>query len=186
MKCSTIVIGLALAVANAAAAAAGWTLDPAGSTLAFTASFENTPAPGRFRRFQAAVSFDPDRLAASRIDVTIVTASADMDSDDINKAIVGADWFDAVRFPTAEFHAAEVLKVGDDRYVASGTLTIKGVSNRLDLPFAWKAQGDRATMTGELTIARAAYRIGLGEWEGNPAIGPQVTVKFAVRLRKDG
>jgi polyisoprenoid-binding protein YceI len=166
--------------------AADWTMNPAASELAFTATFEGSPAPGLFRKFDATVRFDPDRLAESRIDVSIAVPSADMSSDEINKAIAGPDWFDAKRFPVAEFHSAEVRSAGANRFVATGTLKVKGVARAIELPFSWQREGDTATLRGELTFDRGTFGIGLGEWASTAVIGAGVKVRFSVRLRRRG
>jgi hypothetical protein len=35
-----------------------------------------------------------------------------------------------------------------------------------------------------LTVKRASFRIGLGEWASTEVVGPDVTVKFSLRLRR--
>jgi polyisoprenoid-binding protein YceI len=168
------------------ARAADWTMNPATSELGFSATFEGSPAPGVFRTFTAAVRFDPDRLAESRIDVTIAVPSADMSSDDINKAIRGPDWFDVDRFPTAEFHSTQVRGSGANAYVIVGTLTVKGIAKPIEVPFHWQGEGDTATMSGEVAIDRATFKIGLGEWQSTKVIGAEVKVRFLLHLRKSG
>ncbi len=175
-----------LLAANLSAAPTAWTMTPTGSSLAFTATFENAPAPGVFHTFDASVRLDPDDPAASRVDVTIAIASADMGSDDVNEAIRGADWFDAVRFPVAEFHASEVRPSGPTRFVATGSLTVKGVSRPVSVPFVWKQSGDAATMTGEVSVDRATFGIGAGEWRSTKQVAGTVRIGFTVQLRRRG
>ena len=166
--------------------AAEWRSDRADSELRFTATFENSPAPGFFRKFDVSVKLMPADLAGSRIDVVIAVPSADMSSVEINDAIRGPDWFDAGRFPVAEFHATDVRSAGTNRYLAVGTLKVKDVTRSIEVPFTWKSEGDAATMDGGLTITRAAFHIGRGEWLSTKMIGPDVNVHFSVHLRKDG
>ena len=109
-----------------------------------------------------------------------------MVSDDVNKAIRGPDWFDAERFPVAEFHSADVRSAGTNSYVAVGTLKVKDIVKPIEVPFGWKREGDTATINGEFTINRSAFRIGLGEWQSTKVIGADVKVKFLARLRKSG
>jgi len=161
-----------------------WTMSPEGSEIAFTATFENAPARGVFRKFDVSLRIDPDKPAAGRLDVTIAVPTAEMGSDDIDETIRGAEWFDASRFPVAEFHAAEVRRVAPDRYVADGTLTIKGISKPLAVPFDWKPSGNGATITGDVAVDRSTYNIGTGEWRSTKQIGGEVQVRFTVRLRK--
>ena len=166
------------------ALAADWKMDPAGSKLEFIATFEKTPVPGVFKEFDARVRFDPDKPAGGSLDVTIKVTSADMNIPDVNKEIRGKDWFDYAAFPQAEFHSADLRRDGE-RYVARGTLTLKGVKQPVEVPFTWTA-GDGAVMEGELTVKRGAFGIGLGEWAAADVIGADVKVKFKVKLRKAG
>jgi polyisoprenoid-binding protein YceI len=168
-----------------AAHAADWKMEPSGSRLEFISSFETVPAPGVFKEFDVRTRFDPQAPAGGRLDVTIRVGSADMASDDINKAIVGAEWFDAAKYPRAEFRATDIARAAD-RYVARGTLTLKGVQRPVEVPFSWTAAGEGATMQGEFVVKRASFGIGTGEWAATDVIGPDVTIKFRVNLRKGG
>jgi polyisoprenoid-binding protein YceI len=173
---------VAVAVASTCASAGDWRSDASASRLDFVASFERAPAPGRFKAFDARVRLDPERLQDSRVDVTIDVGSADMSNGDVNRAIRGAEWFDAARFPQSRFHATQLVRSGPGRYLASGTLELKGVQRPVDVPFEWSESGGAATMTGELTLPRAAFAIGTGEWARTDVIGPDVVVRFRLRL----
>jgi polyisoprenoid-binding protein YceI len=181
-----ILVALSIGGVSANVHATNWTMNPTGSELGFTAAIENAQASGVFRTFNASGQFDPDRPADSRLDVTVTVSSADMISDDVNKAIRGPDWFDAERFPVAEFHSTEVRAAGANGYVAVGTLKVKDVAKPVEVPFSWKREGDTATINGELTINRAVFKIGLGEWLSTKVVGADVKVKFSVRLRRSG
>ncbi len=179
-----LVCCLLLALVAGPAVAADWSMVPSRSRLEFIATYERNMAPGVFREFDTRMRFDPNRLGDSSIDVTIKITSADMRSADINKAIGEPDWFDVAHFPQAEFHATRVRSAGPNRYVASGTLRLKGIEQPVEFPFAWTSAGDDATMEGELTVERARFKIGVGEWTSTSVIGADVTVKFSVALRR--
>lgn len=179
---------LLTAVSLQIARAADWRMHPTGSRLEFTASFEKTPAPGVFKDFDVRFQFDPAQPAGGRLDVTIKVASADMASADINRAIAAAEWFDFARHAQAEFQATDIQRLpgegNDKRYVARGTLALKGVRQAVEVPFTWTAANAGATMEGEFVVKRSAFGIGTGEWVATDVIGPDVTVKFRVRLRE--
>lgn len=178
---------LALLLACAAlspAFAAEWKMDPAASRLDFAATFEKTPAPGVFKDFEVRLDFDPERPAEGRLEVRIGIASADMANADINKAIAGAEWFDAARHPQAEFRAAEIRRVQGNSYLARGTLRLKGVPQAVEVPFTWTSAADGVSMQGGFTVKRLPFGIGTGEWTATDVIGPDVTISFRVRLRK--
>lgn len=183
MKRLAFVVSLLAAIAFQSTHAADWKMDPADSRLDFVTTFETAPAPGVFKEFDVRASFDPEAPAGGRLGVTIKVATADMASADINKAIAGPEWFDFAKYPQAEFQSAEIVRAGS-RYVARGTLVLKGVRQPVEVPFSWTPAGDGATMEGQFVVKRAAFGIGTGEWVSTEVIGPDVTVKFRVRLRK--
>ena len=165
------------------ALAADWKMDPAASKLEFVATFEKNPAPGVFKEFDTRLSFDPAKPSGGNLHVTIKVASADMSIPDVNKEIRNKDWFDYSGFPQAEFHSTD-LRADGKRYVARGTLTLKGVKQAVEVPFTFTPSGDGATMEGELMLKRGDFGIGLGEWKATDTIGADVKVKFRVKLKK--
>jgi polyisoprenoid-binding protein YceI len=181
-----ILVALLGGCLGTSAGATGWIVDPARSAIGFTATFENAPAPGVFRKFDASVQFAPDHPADSRIDVVIAIPSADMSSAEINDAIRGPDWFDATRFPVAEFHSTDVRSLGGNRYLAVGTLRVKDTTKPLEVPFTWTPEGNVATMDGKLTIDRGAFGVGLGQWRSTKVVGANVDLHFSLRLRNGG
>lgn len=170
------------------ASAADWKMEPAGSRLEFIATFEKTPAPGVFKDFNVRLSFNPEQPSNNRLDVTIRVASADMASADINTAIAGIEWFDFARHQQAEFHASDIRRLPTspqpNRFVARGTLSLKGVSQVVEVPFSWSPSAEGASMDGEFSVKRGPFGIGTGEWMATDVIGADVKVKFRVRLRK--
>ncbi len=169
-----------------AALAADWKSVPAGSRLEIVASFEKTPVPGEFRKFHAALKgFDPAKPAGGSLDVVIEVASADFGVADVNREIRGKDWFDMAAHPRAEFRSTELRRDGN-RWLARGTLALKGAKQPVEVPFVWTPSGDGATMEGEFTVKRGAFGIGSGEWAATDTIGADVKVRFRVRMAKAG
>jgi cytochrome b561/polyisoprenoid-binding protein YceI len=164
--------------------AADWRMDAAASRLEFIASFEKNPAPGIFKTFDVKMSFDAEKPQGGSLDVSIQASSADMKVREVNDAIRGPEWFDFARFPQAGFRSTDLRRVEQGRYVARGTLTLKGVQQAVEVPFTWSGKGDAALLEGELTVKRATFGIGTGEWAATDVIGPDVKIRFRVSLRK--
>jgi polyisoprenoid-binding protein YceI len=181
-----LLVAVLLLAAAPAAQAADWTMDADKSRLEFTATFERTVAPGTFRQFDVRMHFDHDKPVDGRLDVVIVVSSADMNSADVNKAISGAEWFDFARFPRAEFHAKDIRRTEAGRYLARGTLDLKGVQRRVEVPFTWTGTGTAARIEGELVVRRGDFGIGTGEWAATNIIGADVKIRFSVGLRTGG
>jgi polyisoprenoid-binding protein YceI len=184
----TVWLGLcSLLLAALPARAADWKMDPAGSKLEFVATFERTPAPGVFREFDTRLlRFDPAQPAGGSLEVTVKVTSADMSIPDVNKEIRGKDWFDYAGFPQAEFRSSDIRRTQGNRYMARGTLSLKGVKQEVEVPFTWAGDAERPTLDGELTLKRGTFGIGTGEWAATNVIGGDVKVKFTVKLRKAG
>lgn len=166
--------------------AADWQMDPASSTLKFVTMFEQSPVPGVFREFDVRMSFDPQTPAAGSIEVTVTVTSADMNIADVNQEIAGEDWFDFVKFPQAEFRSTKLRHEQGSRFVASGTLDMKGVKQSVDVPFTWTSTVSGATMEGGLTLKRGAFGVGAGVWAGSETIGSDVSVQFTINFRQAG
>ena len=184
MKKLVLAAALLSGLALQSAWAADWRMDPTSSRLEFTATFEKTPAPGVFHRFDVKLDLEPSTPDTGRLDVMIDVASADMSSADINKAIAGGEWFDFARFGQAEFHSSEIRRTQANAFTARGTLSLKGVRQPVEVPFSFRESGGGATMEGSFVVKRGAFGIGTGEWTATDVIGADVTVTFRVRLRK--
>lgn len=164
--------------------AADWTMDAAASRLEFFATFERTAAPGGFKQFETELRFDPEQPAQASLEVTIAVNSADMNSADVNQAIRDAPWFDVARFPQARFRSTDIRRIDASRFLARGTLNLKGVQQRIEVPFAWSQSATAARMQGELVVKRSEFGIGTGEWAATNVIGAEVKIRFDVRLRR--
>lgn len=167
----------ALLLLTAQAAASDWTMISDRSVLAFEGTQAGAPFQGVFEDFTANITLDPADLETASIRVEIATASANSNSAERDGALAGADWFDIAAHPTASFTSSAVTKT-DEGYVAEGTLTIKGTTLPVTLPFSLNIAGDEATATGSLTIDRNDFGIGTGPL--SPMVGNEVAISFEV------
>ena len=89
-------------------------------------------------------------------------------------ALPGKDWFNAGDFPTAEFTSDTVELVEGNSYRAQGTLSIKGISQPVEMDFTLDIAGDTATAKGTAIVNRLDYQLGSGV--GTDTVGDIVTV----------
>jgi polyisoprenoid-binding protein YceI len=180
------------AVAAAADDAPEWTVDPARSSIAFTARQMGVPSKGRFKAFKTSVKFDPDNLGGSVVEVIVDAASADAGNPDIDKEIKQEKWFDVARFPTVRFATTAFrAKGGKGDYEAVARLTIRDVTEEVVLPFKLEIGADPADpgqlvarMTGELTISRTKFGVGRSEWRDTKIVGDDVDLNLEVLARR--
>lgn len=169
---------------GAAAQAADWTMDPAASKLEFVASYEGSDAPGQFNDFGTELRFDPQQPAEGSLRVSVVMTSADMGNDDINENLPAPEWFDSGAFPRAVFEAKSIRSDKPGHYVASGTLTLKGIKQKVEVPFSWQIEGDTAVLEGATSIDRTRFKVGTGSWAKPSPIGLNVVVRYRVRFTR--
>lgn len=164
------------------AQAANWTSVADGSSLEFIARYEGTEAPGRFEQFNVDLVFSPELTAGTSIRVEVSTASARLGSEELDEAVKTPEWFDAETFPLAVFISNGIVRSGASDYIASGVLSIKGVSKNIEVPLHWSSDSRQAEISGELSLSRLDFGIGSGEWSKDQTIGFDVNVRFRIKL----
>lgn len=175
---------IALMLAGPTAQAASWSVDRAKSTLGFVGSQGGSSFDGRFTQWNAAIDFDPANPGGSHALVTIDMASASTGDSSKDQALPQSDWFDIKSFPQAKFEATSFRAIGGDRYEAVGTLTIRGVTKSVVLPFVFDQQGGRGHAKGRLDLVRTDYGVGQGAWSTEQAVGLSVAVTIDIQAEK--
>jgi polyisoprenoid-binding protein YceI len=169
-----LVAGLALL--STPALAAHWNVDYGKSKLGFQVSWSGAPFVAVFKSWKANIDFDPADLAHSRAQVTIDIASEASDDSETDGGVKSTQGFATAQFPTARFDAGTFRHVSGNQYVASGTLSIKGVSRPITLPFVLTLSGNTAHMVGKAQVLRTDFNVGTGEWEKPDPVAHEVTV----------
>jgi polyisoprenoid-binding protein YceI len=164
--------------------ASDWTIDPANSTLTFIPDYQEEPVPGEFKIFTGSLSFDPEDPVTGTLHVVVNISSADMGSEDLHEGMRTPEWFDTANYPKAEFVSNAIRHIENQQFAAEGTLTLKGVSRKVTVPFVWQENHSTAQMSGELDLSRKDFDIGTGEWLTDEQIGFKVHVQLNVMWRR--
>ena len=172
---------LALATSPAGPVRYGHTAD---STLGFASSYDGETFDGRFAQFTTDIAFDP-ASAAGRFDVVIQLASASTENDERDETLLGRDFFNIATMPQARYQATTFRKLADGRFVAEGTLTLRGVTLPVPLTFRW-TPGATPTLEGTATVKRLAFGVGTGDWDDTEVMPDAVTVTTKLVLRPKG
>ncbi len=172
---------LTLTLACLPATAADWDTRPT-SRLGFEASAQGESFAGGFTRFEARIRFAPEALAGSRFEVDIDLASVDSQNEERDEMLADPAFFDSAAVPAARYVAEGFVLLDDGRYRAEGTLTLRGVTQAVPLVFSWRQDGGTATLAGEATIDRLAFKVGEGEWADTEVIAREVRVSTTLEL----
>ncbi len=127
-------------------------------TLAITIKQMGADVTGTFAEWTAAITFDPETVDDTKGTVAVDVSIGSLTLGSVTGQAMGADYFNAEAFPTAQFTAA--ILEAENGYVADGVLRLRGAEVPLRLPFSLTLEGDVAQMTGTVTVDRRDFGIG--------------------------
>ena len=177
---------LASLLAISTVQAACWSPAPAVSKISFKIDQAGAPMKGAFTDYSGIICIDAKNPSADRIQVKISMTSVDTQLPELTKALRGPDFFDVAQWPNATFISDTVHKTGPDQYEVDGKLTLSNVTRQIKVPFTLHRKvSDSPELTGQLTIKRLDYNIGLGQWKNTQWVGNQVNISFNVSLKPE-
>lgn len=182
MQIRSRILPLALAAAFAAAPAAAADYVQSSGALSFASEYQGETFVGLFPDFQSTLSFDPAAPQDAKLDVTIQLASADTKNGDRDGTLKTAAFFDVASFATARYTAEGFRSLGDNRYVADGTLELRGVKKAVPLTITW-TPGERPVLAGKATVKRLDFGVGGGDWADLSIIPDEVAVSTKVTFK---
>jgi polyisoprenoid-binding protein YceI len=83
---------------------------------------------GQFKTFEGQFSYDPAKLEASTVSVTVDIRSLDSNHGERDKHLKGDKFIDADKYPTATFTSTSVKDLGDGKLAIHGNMTLHGVT----------------------------------------------------------
>ena len=157
-------------------------LNPAQSEVGFQFKQMGVPVDGKFTKFDAQVSFDPAKLATSKVNFTVDIASATLGDKATDAELPKAPWFNTAKFPQATFASSSIKALGAGKFEVAGKLSIKGVAQDVIVPITMTQAGAETTAVGTFPMKRLTYKIGEGEWADTSMVADPVQVKFKLAL----
>lgn len=122
---------------------------------------------GTFSGMRGDINFNKNDLSNSKFNVCIDVKTVDTDSKGRDDHLLKEDFFDASKFPTICFKSTSISKTADG-YLATGKLTMRGVTKEVKIPFTYSNN----TFKGALTVNRLDYNI--GEDVGGFMVGKEI------------
>jgi polyisoprenoid-binding protein YceI len=142
------------------APAGTWTADPVHSNVSFEVAYAGVNTfRGGFGEFSAT-------LEGNELDGTAKVSSIDIKDEQLNGHLQTPDFFDSERYPEITFTATELHRLDDNRVEGKGELTLKGVTQPIELTGVVAAEPatdpfgrERLGLRLETTIDRTKYGI---------------------------
>jgi len=192
-----LLVALTLA-ATPAVTAETWSVDKAHTEINFKVDHFFTPVSGTFTDFDIDLQYDAANPANSSVDVRIEVASLHTGNADRDQHLRSPDFFEADRHPHITFRSISVRQAGEGQLVATGPLTIKGVSRIIDLPIqvlgVQEIREDMRPMLGGISrvagfaadtrILRQDFGVGVGNWAATLVVGGNVDITIAVEANQ--
>ncbi|MFA5684927.1 MAG: YceI family protein [Lysobacteraceae bacterium] len=140
-----------------------------------------------FGQADGSITYDPDNIAASRVEVTLPLAGLSSHVAAFDDHLLSADFFDAKNFPKATFKSTAVEGNGDGRLTVKGELTIKDITRPVVLDAAINKIAAHP-MTGQpaagfdavATIKRTDFGLGMYAPNVSDEVQLRITTEAAV------
>ncbi|MDQ8021223.1 MAG: YceI family protein [Moraxellaceae bacterium] len=185
-----IIVGLALGLSAGAAVAAveSYSIDPTHSAARFEYNHLNwTNQLHRFDQMSGKIQLDSAAKAGS-VEVSIDAKSVNTGFAVFNGHLQGADFFDAVQYPTINFKSTGLKFDGDKLVAVDGNLTIKGITKPVTLTVVSYQNGPHPVQKNRQSIgANAVAKVKRSDFGMTkvPAVSDDIALSFAVQAFKD-
>lgn len=175
--------------AAAVAAPETWRFDPVHTQIWFSASHQGFSHPlGRLRIKDGWFSFDDADWSASRVDVSIDLASADLGDAKWNETVKSGQFLDVERWPTARYVSRRVEKTSADGGTIHGDLHFRGQVKPVDVAFTLNRVGNdpylfkrKAGFSASATLQRSAF----GMKRYAEVVGEDIGLRFEIEGIRD-
>ena len=167
----------ALAAAPASALAANLEVDHAASTVAFSAKATMHSFDGQIKAWDLELSLPdgaelPDRVVFRGDGLTMTTDHTKRDAEMHH-------WMEHDAFPAVEFRLTRFSGTPEAR-IAEGDLALHGVTRPVAIPIRLQREGDKLTVTGEVTVNTAEFGLPQFRKLGMLTVSQDVRVSFTV------
>ena len=144
---------------------------------------------GEFHDYDGGFVFDRTKPENSSVNVTIQTASIDMDHEKWDAHMKNADFFDVENYPTMEFKSTNIEITGEKTAKITGDLTLLGKTNPVTLDVTYNKSGTHPFNGEYVSGFSATATLDRTEWGmdyGVPNVGQNVELRLEVEgFRED-
>ena len=181
MRKTLLVAALFAFAGPAFAAPVTYKLDPTHTdVIAQWSHFGFSNPSAHFGQADGSLVYDADNVAKSSVQVTLPLSGLDAFTAKFDEHLRSADFFDAIKFPSASFKSTKVEDLGDGKLKVSGDLTIKDITKPVVLDVTLNKVGENMQKQPTIgfdattTIKRTDFGVGLYA----PAVSDEVKIRI--------
>ena len=124
-----------------AAIAQNWKVDAAHSKIRFSADYlVISDVDGEFTKFDGTITSAKDDFSDIKALITADVNSVNTDNEMRDKHLKSDDFFNSEKFPQIKFESKSVKKIGTNKYIMSGELTIRDVTKKVEVPVVFNGK----------------------------------------------
>jgi polyisoprenoid-binding protein YceI len=152
-----------------AKAATSLQVDPAKSSMVWTAKKVGGEHTGNVKIAKGVLSVDGKKLTGGSFDMDMTSMNnTDITNESFNAKLVNhlksEDFFHVEKHPTSTFQITKAepiagAKAGEPNYTITGDLTIKGITHSISFPATVSVTGDKAEATAKIDLDRTKWDI---------------------------
>jgi polyisoprenoid-binding protein YceI len=138
---------------------------------------------GTFKEFDGSFSFDAEQPEASKVNVTLQTASIDSNHAERDKHLRSDDFLNVSEHPTATFESTSVKSTGEGTADITGDLTLNGVTKPVVIAAKFIGEGKdpwgghRAGFEGTTTLELKDFGIKMDLGPASQAVDLIISVE---------
>lgn len=141
----------------------------------YSVEFSAKGVNGIFKTMSATINFDEAKLSASKFVMTIDVNSINTGNGLQNKHAIGAEWFNAEKYPNIKFTSSSFEKT-EKGYSVKGKMQVKDVTKDMTIPFTFTKSGNKGKFISSFTIDRSTYNVGKSGGDVGNSIKIDVTI----------
>jgi polyisoprenoid-binding protein YceI len=192
MKTRYAILLTALAAASPAVAKETYQIDKSHTTVGFEVRHIFTNVGGKFTDFAGTINVDRAKPESSSVEFTIHAKSIDTNEPRRDEHLRSAEFFDVANHPAITFRSTSLKPNGNDSWLVTGDLTMRGVTKSVTLPVTLLGEGKdpwgNEKLGLETTVTLNRKEFGL-TWNkalesGGLLVGEEVKVQIAIEANK--
>lgn len=169
--------------ANHLANDGSWLVDMDKSTLDYTLDFSGTSTRGQIGDWQANIKFSPNQLENAQADIVVASNSIRYDDAFVAGSLADADGLDPTKYPQIHINLDKFSRDGAN-FLGKGTITIRGVTKPVEVPFRFHQKNGIAKVEGSANIERLLFGIGAQNDADGSWLGKVIRVAFSLEAQQ--
>ncbi|MFP4227039.1 MAG: YceI family protein, partial [Desulfobacterales bacterium] len=126
-----------------------WKIDKNHSSIYFDVRHTYVTVRGLFKGFRGNIQFDPENKDAGRVEFEVDTTSIDTNIVKRDNHLRSDDFFEVSKYPVMTFKSTAIEHVSDNQYIVEGELTVKDVTQTVQVPFTYFGIRENPLKKGE-------------------------------------